>query len=323
MPLLESAYTSPYLIPNGHFETIYPSMFRKVEGVHYRRERIPTDDGDFLDLDWSTCGADRLLVVSHGLEGNSGRAYVKGFVKYFNQRGWDVLAWNCRSCSGEMNLSPKLYHHGAWYDLRDVISHVNKTEEYAVVGLAGVSMGGSITLRYLAEMGRTLPANIAGGVAISVPCSLTDSIRALEMRGRRFYARRFIRKLKAKLLQKAERFPELADMQDLRSAQSFAELDKAYSIRVYGYETVEAFYDHISVWKSLPGIEQDCLILNAENDPMLRDQCYPVTLAEASKNLFLEIPTYGGHMGFALPNNENSWAEIRTHEFFDQLLGLS
>lgn len=322
MPLLESAYTSPYLIPNGHFETIYPSMFRQVEGITYHRERIPTEDGDFLDLDWSTQGADRLLVVSHGLEGHSGRAYVKGFVKYFNRMGWDVLAWNCRSCSGEMNLSPRLYHHGAWYDLRDVMHHVGETKDYASVGLVGVSMGGSITLRYLAEMGQALPANIAGGVAVSVPCSLTDSIRALERPGRRFYARRFIRKLKAKLLQKAERFPELADMEALKRADSFAELDQAYSIRVYGFDTVEAFYEHISVWKSLPGINQECLILNAENDPMLIDNCYPVSLAQASKNLYLEIPSYGGHMGFALPKNENSWAEIRAHEFFTQVLGL-
>jgi predicted alpha/beta-fold hydrolase len=292
-----------------------------VEGIHYHRERISTEDNDFLDLDWSTQGSDRLLVVSHGLEGNSGRAYVKGFVKFFNSKGWDVLAWNCRSCSGEMNLSPRLYHHGAWYDLRDVMDHVNKGKIYRDIGLVGVSMGGSITLRYLAEMGTALRSNIAGGVAVSVPCSLLDSIRALEITGRRFYARRFIRKLKAKLQQKAILFPDLADSEGLKNAMTFADLDRSYSIRVYGYDTVDEFYEHISVWDHLPRIKQDVLIMNAKNDPMLIDDCYPVDLARASKNLFLEMPTYGGHMGFALPGNENSWAEIRTHEFFVQLLG--
>jgi predicted alpha/beta-fold hydrolase len=323
MPLIPSAYASPYLWPNGDFETIYPSMFREVDGVFYERERIQTEDKDFLDLDWSTIQSNRLLIVSHGLEGNAHRPYVKGFVKYFNRMGWDVLAWNCRSCSGEMNLTPRLYHHGAWYDLNDVVQHVNAVKEYSQIGLAGISMGGSITLRYLAELGEALPGNIAGGVAISVPCSLPDSIRALERPGRRFYARRFIKKLKAKLLEKAERFPHLADIDALRDAGSFAALDTAYSIHVYGFSNVKQFYEHISVEHHLPRIQRDVLIVNAKNDPMLINNCYPVRLAESSKNLFLEMPEKGGHMGFALPKNENAWAEIRTHEFFRQLLGSS
>jgi predicted alpha/beta-fold hydrolase len=322
MPLIPSTYQSPYLWPNGHFETVFPSFFRKVKEVCYTRERIDTPDGDFLDLDWSKVGSNRLLVVSHGLEGHSQRPYVQGYVKYFNRMGWDVLAWNCRSCSGEMNATPKLYHHGAWYDLDAVIQHVGKCADYATVALAGISMGGSITLRYLAEKGEGAPSAIIGAVAISIPCSLQDSIKALEMQGRRFYARRFVSKLKAKLLIKAATFPEISSTSAIQAAKSFADLDEAYSIRVYGFPDTAHFYRHISVWEHLPRIKHEVLIVNAANDPMLIDRCYPIRLAEQRKNLFLEIPATGGHMGFALPQKENSWAEIRSHEFFSQLLGL-
>jgi hypothetical protein len=52
MPILASSYTNPpFFYLNGHFETILPSIWRRVEGVNYDREKIDTPDGDFLNLD--------------------------------------------------------------------------------------------------------------------------------------------------------------------------------------------------------------------------------------------------------------------------------
>jgi len=65
-------YKRPYLLFNKHFETIYPALFRKIKLSPFRRERIDTPDGDFLDLDWlESQSSDRLVIISHGLEGNS------------------------------------------------------------------------------------------------------------------------------------------------------------------------------------------------------------------------------------------------------------
>ena len=103
MPLLESSYRPPLLMMNGHVSTIVPSVWRRVEGVHYERERIETPDNDFLDLDWCFSDSKNLVVITHGLEGSSKRPYVLGMAKYFRSKGWNILAWNCRSCSGEIN----------------------------------------------------------------------------------------------------------------------------------------------------------------------------------------------------------------------------
>ena len=83
---------------NGHLQTIIPSVFREVTGVQYQRERLPTPDDDFLDLDWSFNQGRKLVIISHGLEGSSDRSYVKGMVKTFQEPGWDALAWNYRGC---------------------------------------------------------------------------------------------------------------------------------------------------------------------------------------------------------------------------------
>ncbi len=104
MPLIsKSNYCAPSFLQNGHIQSIYPTLFRKFDTGFYHRERLFTPDDDFLDIDWSRTGSNELAIISHGLEGSSHRNYVVGMVKILNRNGWDALAWNYRSCSGEIN----------------------------------------------------------------------------------------------------------------------------------------------------------------------------------------------------------------------------
>jgi len=74
MPVKPTTYQGPpFYLFNGHLETIIPSLYRKIDGLNYLREKIPTPDNDFLNLDWSKVGSPRLLIISHGLEGDSER----------------------------------------------------------------------------------------------------------------------------------------------------------------------------------------------------------------------------------------------------------
>jgi len=116
-------YSPPALLFNAHLETIYPSLLRSVRAPAYQRERISTLDDDFLDLDWLKQYSTKLVILSHGLEGNTSRAYIRGMAKAFFERGFDVLAWNYRGCSEEMNRQLHFYHSGATDDLEVVVRH--------------------------------------------------------------------------------------------------------------------------------------------------------------------------------------------------------
>ena len=199
MPLIKkSSYQKPFYLFNGHWETIIPSAFRTIKDVTYQRERLELADGDFLDLDWLRDQSQKLVVISHGLEGSSERHYSKGMAKYFSQRGWDAVAWNCRGCSGEINRLPRFYHHGATEDIAAVIQHAINLKKYSTIALVGFSMGGSMTLKYLGENSKKLHPSIKGGVALSVPCDLGASARELDRPNQLFYRNRFLKKLEKK-----------------------------------------------------------------------------------------------------------------------------
>ena len=105
MPILPSAYNPSFLFKNSHFSTIYSGLFRRVDGIIQKRDRINLPDGDFLDIDWSFSDipSNKVVVLLHGLEGNAQRPYITGSAKVANRSGYDACAVNFRGCMGETN----------------------------------------------------------------------------------------------------------------------------------------------------------------------------------------------------------------------------
>ena len=320
MPLIHSAYPGPPAYQyNGHMQTVIPSLTRKVVGVTYERERLVLADGDFVDLDWIEAGYDRLVILTHGLEGDSNRQYIRGTAKLFAQHQYDVLAWNCRSCSGEMNRAFRLYNHGEIGDLNEVIHHALRTKQYREIILIGYSMGGNITLKYLGVHGNQLPDAIKRGVAVSSPTDLGASAVLLDLPSNRFYRNRFMKKLLIKLNQKADRFPGRLDMSKLQKVKRWRDFDEFFSAPVNSYRSADDFYRQASAVNFMPDIVVPTLLLNAQNDPLLSPECSPEWLAEKHKHIFLETPRTGGHVGFQVFRQAHTYAEQRALTFAQKL----
>lgn len=316
MPLLKTSYAGPPAYQyNGHLQTIVPSLTRRVPGVIYERERLTLSDGDFVDLDWIDRGQKRLVVLTHGLEGDSSRQYMRGMARLFSQNGYDVLAWNCRSCSGEMNRAFRLYNHGEIGDVGEVIAHALQTKPYDEIVLVGFSMGGNITLKYLGVHGKQLPDAIKGGIAISSPTDLGASAVLLDRPTNRFYRNRFMKKLVVKLSQKADRFPGQLDMTQLQRVRRWRDFDDYFSAPVNNYRDADDFYQQASALNFMPGTTVPILLLNAQNDPLLSPECSPAWLAESHPHIFLETPRTGGHVGFAVPRDGHTYSERRALAF--------
>lgn len=156
-------YTAPWWLPGGHAQTIWASLFSHAApnqdhaAVQYRRTRWDTPDGDFIDLDWltdsksSSAGSDRpLLVLFHGLEGNSGGHYAQAFARIAQAAGMDFVVPHFRGCSGEINRAPRAYHSGDYLEIAWVLARLRQAHTgplYAV----GISLGGNALLRWAQE----------------------------------------------------------------------------------------------------------------------------------------------------------------------------
>jgi len=306
-------YSRPRMFVSPHLETIYPALFRRVPGVTYRRERLETPDQDFLDLDWIRNDHDKLVIISHGLEGDSHRPYVLGMARAFAQEKFDVLAWNFRGCSGEINRTLRFYHSGATDDLQLVIDHA-QARGYKEIHLIGFSLGGNLTLKYLGEQASGSPVSRA--MAISVPLDLHSSSKKISQPGNFIYARRFLRNLAAKIRKKAALMPDKLDVSHLSRIRTLMEFDDLYTAPIHGFRDAIDYYRKCSSLFFLEDIQTPTLILNAANDPFLSPECFPRELVSRLPNITLEIPDYGGHVGFAtFSADRRYWSERRALRF--------
>ena len=314
MPLLpNSDFKRPKWLFNGHLETIYPALLRKVNFQAPTKERISTPDGDFLDLDWYLGGNSRLTIISHGLEGSSNRPYMLGMAKIFAQNDFDVLAWNYRGCSGELNDKPIFYHSGATYDLQTIIDHAEK--KYAEIFLVGFSLGGNLTLKYLGEK-RPRSPKIKKAVAISVPLDLGRSCDQISTRENILYSKRFLKSLKEKVVLKSKKFPDHLDSKGLKHIKSLRDFDNFFTGPLHGFKDAEEYYTMNSSIHFLENIQIPTLVLNALNDPFLSPTCFPKDLAGNLDQVYFEFPNYGGHVGFSSADSQKTfYSEARAVEF--------
>lgn len=314
-----SVYFPPFYLRSGHLQTVYPSIYRKIGNIGYDRERISTPDDDFLDLDWSCVGSKTLAIISHGLEGNSNRSYVKGMVKALNSENIDCLGWNFRSCGGETNRQLIMYHNGATYDLETVIQHAIKTDRYDRLFLVGFSMGGNLSLLYAGEKAENILPQIKGIITFSVPCDLGDSAVALSKWSSRVYMKRFLVMLHEKIKAKIELFPDLINDTDYDQLKSFKDFDDRYTAPLHGFENAEDYWAKCSSRRLLTKIMVPSLIVNSADDPFLLDGCYPHFEVAKNPLVKLEIPKYGGHVGF-VQSGSRYWSEDRTVQFIQGII---
>ena len=266
------------------------------------------DDGDFLDIDWLKNNADYLVIVTHGLEGNSSSSYVLDVAKALTTNGYDVLAWNQRGCSGDINRLPRFYHSGAYGDLEMLC------ERYAVrykgIFVLGYSLGANVTLRYL-QQGR-LPANLFAGMAVSAPCELSSSADKIATREDVIYNKMFLQSLRKKAHQKAAIFPELFNLKAIDEAKTLREYDELVTAPIHGFGTAANYYATCSTVGHMAKLQRPTFMLSAHNDPFISDECYP----PAGGLLRTLYTDEGGHVGFPQRHGQGSYATEKALAFF-------
>ena len=129
-------FNSPWWLPGGHLQTLYPYLFHRDVTVKYTRERREIPDGDFLDFDWLIGDNYKpTLVMFHGLEGSSKSHYITATAKAFRKLGWTSVVPHFRGCSGSPNRLARSYHSGDTKEIDWILKTIKQTTNNAVFAL--------------------------------------------------------------------------------------------------------------------------------------------------------------------------------------------
>ena len=316
-------YGAPGWLPGGHAQTIYPALIRRPQ-VAYRRQRIDTPDGDFIDFDWlETSNAEDkapLVILFHGLEGNSRSHYALALMAHLRSIGWRGVVPHFRGCSGEPNRRARAYHSGDYTEVAWMLQTIRALEPGTRLFAVGVSLGGSALLNWLGREEESAARIVAAAAAVSAPLDLTAAGIAIEQGLNRIYSKHFRATLVPKAMAMARRFPGTLDAAAITRVDSMHGFDNIVTAPLHGFTGTDDYWQRASSKPWLKAVAVPTLVLNARNDPFIPASSLP-TPAEAGPAITLEQPDDGGHAGFPQQRfpGRLDWLPQRLVSFFSEV----
>ena len=310
-------YVAPAWLPGGHAQTIIAAL-RKPPAIEFERERWDAPDGDFIDLDWAgPRGAQRHMVLFHGLEGSSRSHYARSIIGRAVSEGWRCVVPHFRGCSGEINRLPRAYHSGDYMEIDWILRRLRPLAP-SRIDVVGVSLGGNALLKWLGESGENAAPIVGHAAAISAPFDLTAAGHALGRGFNKVYTRVFLSTLKRKSAAKLLRFPGSVDERAMHASKNLYEFDNVVTAPLHGFRDTDDYWKKAGSWPGLARIRVPTLVINARNDPFMPESSLGRARG-ASKQVTLEFPSGGGHAGFLsgpFPGR-HGWLAERILEFFN------
>jgi predicted alpha/beta-fold hydrolase len=321
-----SPFQPAWWLPGGHLQTLGGKYLRRPGPFPLRRERIDTPDGDFLVLDF---GPDRdpaapLVLLLHGLEGFTRRPYMIQAAQVLTARGMATVGLNFRSCSGEPNLCPRLYHSGDTEDVVHVLRILKGEWPGRPLGAVGFSLGGNVLLKLMGERDDGGRGLLQGAVGISVPYDLASGALYMQQGPMGwFYTRYFLRSLKAKVQAKERQLQAVLDLEKVYGSRTLVEFDDHATGPLHGFRDAAEYYRRSSSNQFLPDIRVPTLLFHARNDPFLPPRAIPHQAVQENPWLFPAFARQGGHVGFlggTVPGLPTFWSDQESARFLEVML---
>ncbi len=296
--------------------------------MDYRRERWDTPDGDFIDIDWlqtrESAKAKPLVVLFHGLEGDSRSHYALALMNALQTAGWRGAVVHFRGCGGAPNRLPRAYHSGDSTEIDWVLRRFKHDHATGPLFTVGVSLGGNALLKWLGERRAEAGNIVTAAAAVSAPVDLMAAGDALGNGFNLFYAHNFLATMKHKTLAKLERFHDLCDRKHLLAARTLREFDNLVTAPLHGFRDTDDYWTRASSKPLLKDIAVPTLMINARNDPFLPARALP-SPQDVAPCVTLEQPEQGGHVGFTtgpFPGRLD-WLPQRVLEFFREIFATA
>ncbi|XP_034285475.1 phospholipase ABHD3 [Pantherophis guttatus] len=305
-PVLTEIYYPTVWCWEGHLQTLLRPFITSKPNVQYRNELVTATDGGQIFLDWfdndnsiqyPDSSTRPTIVLLPGLTGTSKESYILHMIQQSKTLGYRCVVFNYRGIAGENLLTPRTYCAANTEDLETIIDYIHKLYASAALMAAGVSMGGMLLLNYLGKTGKKTPLKAAA--VFSAGWNAFESAESLEKPVNLLLFNYYLTScLKSSVTRHRQVFDKLFNMNLVMKAKTLREFDKQFTTVMFGYPSIEAYYEDASPCHKLKKIGIPVLCLNSLDDAFSPNHAIPVEIAKQNTNIALILTSYGGHIGF-------------------------
>eukprot|EP00075_Anas_platyrhynchos_P018510 XP_027307763.1 phospholipase ABHD3 isoform X1 [Anas platyrhynchos] len=273
-PVVTETYYPTIWCWEGRVQTLLRPFITSRPQVQYRNELIRTADGGQISLDWfdnndslyyPDASTRPTVLLLPGLTGTSKESYILHMIHQSETLGYRCVVFNNRGIAGEDLLTPRTYCAANTEDLEAVIHHIHSLHPSAPFMAAGVSMGGMLLLNYLGKTGRDTP--LMAAAIFSAGWNVFESVESLEKPLNWLLFNYYLTTcLQSSISRHRQMLEKLFDMDLVMKARTVREFDKQFTSVMFGYRTIDDYYEDASPCRKLKSVGIPVLCLNSVDD---------------------------------------------------------
>ena len=278
----------------GHFWTIVPHLRDKLRPpkAHGVPWRTVLDDPDVGQVQLTGVlsevpGADRLVVIVHGMGGNAKKGYVTRLGNHANALGLSTLRLNLR---GADQHGQDIYHAGLVADMAAAVASP-ELAKYEHLHAIGFSLGGHMAASYALNP----DPRMRSVAALCSPMDLGAACVHIDRPSQVLYRRHLLSGLRGSVARlHSTRSTWLGDS-NLGGVRLMREWDELVTAPRFGFSSPEELYRNIQIGEQLEDLAIPTLLVFAKSDPMVTAEAIAPALRVKNGNISLRhVP--GGHV---------------------------
>jgi hypothetical protein len=249
------------------------------------------------------------------LESSGEAGYIRSLAAFAVAAGYAAHRFHMRTCGGTERWADTLYHAGLTSDLAAVL-RLMRREGRAPAHLVGFSLGGGVALKLAGELGEAAAESVRSVCAVSTPLDLAACARRIAAPENRFYERRFVRRMRARLAATG-RYTQA----DLAGLDSLAALDDRITAPAFGFGDAANYYRTQSALQYLDRIRVPVLLLQARDDTFVPFDVFESAALKSNPRIRLIATEHGGHLGFLGRGPGRFWLDETILEWLGEQTG--
>lgn len=273
-------------LPDG--QKFYAELLTKYDESNYVYEpSISEDDGK------------PIAIFLPGLVGDSQTEYIRTAVTMTNSIGYKTCVFNNRARGGMKIKTPRLYCATNYDDLEASLKHIRITHPNSRVVAVGISLGGIVLCRYLAERGDS--ALVDAAMLVSVCFDFKAGCSSLEQPGLNSALNSHLTKSLIRLVEENREVLEASGRfvyDDVAASKNLRQFDDRFTHRMWDYESVDEYHEDASNKDRIHMIKKPTLCINAADDIFCPYPVLPLKQIEDNVKCAMVVTARGGHIGF-------------------------